>query len=102
VIDAPADTSVFLPSKLVDYLAFNKPILGITPPTGASADLLRRLGSRLAGPDDETGVVAALAALATSRGAGTLGAAARFRDVAAQYSLPAITRQWSDLLACVV
>src|SRR5262249_33818388 len=35
VVDAPSDgPSVFLPSKLVDYLAFRKPILGLTPADG--------------------------------------------------------------------
>ena len=43
VIDAPADESLFLPSKLIDYLPARKPILGLTPARGASADLIRAL-----------------------------------------------------------
>ena len=59
VIDAPAQTSVFLPSKLVDYMGAGQPILGITPP-GTSADLIRRLGGWVASPEDSQGVVVAL------------------------------------------
>ena len=47
VIDAPADDSLFLPSKLIDYLPLGRPILALTPARGASADL--RSAARLSG-----------------------------------------------------
>ena len=41
LIDAPSDTpSVFLPTKLVDYIFMDKPILAITP-VGTSADVVK-------------------------------------------------------------
>jgi glycosyltransferase involved in cell wall biosynthesis len=41
LIDAPSETpSVFLPSKLVEYIFMNKPILAITP-EGTSADVIQ-------------------------------------------------------------
>lgn len=49
VMDAPSDLSVFLPSKLIDYLGSGTPILGIVPP-GTSAELIRRLGGATADP----------------------------------------------------
>lgn len=49
VIDAPGESSVFLPSKLVEYLGAGVPIMGIVPP-GASARLIGRLGGRVANP----------------------------------------------------
>jgi glycosyltransferase involved in cell wall biosynthesis len=48
-IDASADISVFLPSKLVDYVGAARPIFGITPP-GTSATLVRELGGWVADP----------------------------------------------------
>lgn len=51
LIDAPSDISVFFPSKLVDYLASQKTILGITP-QGASRRILEQFGHRTANPDD--------------------------------------------------
>ena len=43
LIDAPLAESMFLPSKLVDYLALRKPILAITPRGGASWQALEGL-----------------------------------------------------------
>lgn len=51
VIDAPAEVSVFLPSKLIDYVGAARPILGLTPP-GAACDLIERLGGPTAHPSD--------------------------------------------------
>ena len=59
VIDAPEDVSVFLPSKLVDYLGAGVPILGIVPP-GASAKLISQMGGEVANPRDLPAVVDAL------------------------------------------
>lgn len=60
VIDAPADHSVFLPSKIVDYLALRRPILALTPAQGASARVLGGLGFPVIDPTDEAGILAAL------------------------------------------
>ncbi len=57
LIDADAETNVFLPSKTVDYLMLDRPILGLTPEKGATADVLRRSGHIVTLPGD----VAALA-----------------------------------------
>lgn len=51
-IDAPADKSVFLPSKLIEYVGAGRPILGLTPP-GAAANLIRELGGWVADPADD-------------------------------------------------
>ncbi|MBF0136816.1 MAG: hypothetical protein H7833_15865 [Magnetococcus sp. DMHC-1] len=65
VLDAPAQTSVFLPSKLVDYIGAGRPILGLTPP-GAAATLIERLGGWVA-PPDNPGLAAASLAQAIAR-----------------------------------
>lgn len=51
VIDAPFDQSVFLPSKLVDYMGAQRPILAITPP-GTAARLVSDLGGLVANPNN--------------------------------------------------
>lgn len=43
-IDAPAELSVFLPSKVIEYIAYNKPILSIGPEKGTIASLLNKYG----------------------------------------------------------
>jgi hypothetical protein len=60
ILDAPAERSVFLPSKLIDYTGAARPVLGLTP-EGAAASLIRRLGGWVADPADTPGSAAALA-----------------------------------------
>jgi hypothetical protein len=48
-IDAPATTSVFLPSKLIDYIGAGQPIFGITP-AGTAAKLILSVGGWVADP----------------------------------------------------
>ncbi len=43
LMDAPLEKSVFLPSKLVDYLALGKPLVAITPRQGAAWHALEKL-----------------------------------------------------------
>jgi hypothetical protein len=51
VIDAPAEQSVFLPSKLIDYIGASRPVLGITPP-GTATRLITELGGWVCDPAD--------------------------------------------------
>jgi hypothetical protein len=62
LLDAPAENSVFLPSKLADYLMVRKPILGLTPLNGASAEVLGRLGCPVIAPGDTPAIAAWLRA----------------------------------------
>jgi hypothetical protein len=59
VIDAPAAKSVFLPSKLVDYIGAGRPILGITP-LGTTERVIGQLGGWVADPSDINEVQVAL------------------------------------------
>ena len=99
VIDAPSDgPSVFLPSKLIDYLPFRKTILGVTPESGASARLLRRLGCPVAPPDDVDAIAAALADLVRRWREGTLAVGASFEGVAAEFDISRTARVLHDVL----
>ena len=50
ILDAPFDISVFFPSKLVDYIGAQKPILAITP-EGSCADIVREVGGLVYSPN---------------------------------------------------
>lgn len=56
VIDAPLENSVFMPSKIVDYLMLRKPILGLTPDGGVTAQILHRCGHVVVAPDDKQSI----------------------------------------------
>lgn len=72
IVDAPAERSVFLPSKLVDYVGAARPVLGLTPP-GASERLIKQLGGWTADPSDASAMRRAteefLSHLSAARGA---------------------------------
>ena len=100
VIDAPTDgPSPFLPSKLVDYLPLRKPIFGVTPAGGASASLLKRLGCRVATPDDEAAIRQAIAELLREWRGGTLGVEPQFDRVSAEFNISRTAAVFSDVLA---
>jgi hypothetical protein len=99
VIDAPSSgPSVFLPSKLIDYLPFRKPVLGVTPEPGASARLLRRLGCPVAPPDDVGAIASTLADLILRWRSGTLDVGESFDRVAAEFDIRHTTRLLHDVL----
>jgi hypothetical protein len=52
VIDADFEASPFLPSKIFDYLLFDKPMLALTPAGSATARFMRQLGYPSAAPND--------------------------------------------------
>lgn len=88
LIDAPTATaSPFLPSKLVDYLVFGKPIFGLTNADGASADLLRKLDFPIVPPDDVSAIASALGALLDAWRQGTLKLSPNYEEVASHYTL---------------
>ena len=95
VIDAPFDSSVFLPSKLVDYLGAERPILAITPP-GAAAELVRRLGGYVVSPGDDTAIAAILERIIAD---GRQSRRVPDRAVGAEYSAPVIAGQFDAIVA---
>lgn len=70
LIDAPSDLSVFLPSKIVDYLMLKKPILALTPPEGASRDVLAPLGHFIVAPTDKSAMIDTLTGIIASNAEG--------------------------------
>jgi glycosyltransferase involved in cell wall biosynthesis len=72
VIDAPSDYSVFLPSKLIDYIGAGRPIFAISS-AGASSDLVRRLGGAIAHPERPVEIAESLSAALAGIRAGCHG-----------------------------
>ena len=98
VIDAPADENLFLPSKLIDYLPAGKPILALTPPRGATADVIRALGYPVIAPDDERGIISAVEALLAARREGHLVRSPVHDEVSKQYDIRRTAEALAEIL----
>jgi glycosyltransferase involved in cell wall biosynthesis len=99
VIDAPSTgPNLFLPSKLVDYLALKKPILAITPREGASADLVRELGYTIVDPGDVDGIAAAVSSAIDAWQRGTAVVSPAHDEVASRYDIRQTARRFADVL----
>jgi glycosyltransferase involved in cell wall biosynthesis len=99
LIDAPAEESLFLPSKLIDYLPLAKPILAITPPVGASADVVRALGYPVISPDDEAGIAAAVDHLLDCWQHGRLSVSPSHAEAAGRYDIRRTAGAFAAILA---
>lgn len=99
IVDAPSDQgpSLFLPSKLIDYLPLRKPILGITPLMGPTADLLRELGYPVVDPRDVAGMARLLQELIEHTGRRP-GPSAQHDAVSRRYELRETTRAFGAVL----
>lgn len=72
VIDGNIKDSVFLPSKLIDYIGANRPIFGITPLSSPSARVISKIGGWVVGPDNISGIEKILCEILTHYKNGTL------------------------------
>lgn len=92
LVDAPltsTEESVFLPSKLIDYLGSGTPILAATPESGATARALRECGGRVCALERPQELEAALASIIEHRGLD----APTDPSAAARYELPNVGRR---------
>lgn len=94
VLDAPAQRSVFLPSKLIEYLGADRPVLAITPP-GPAQRLVEKCGGWTVGPGDPIAIADTLAgALDALRG----GRAWDPHPAVKRFSAPHVTEQFEDIV----
>lgn len=99
IIDAPSEgPSLFLPSKLVDYLPLRKPVLGVTPAQGPSAELLGALEYPVVDPNDISGIAAAIERLVDAHAAGRLGPTPQHNEVSQAYDINQTTRAFAQIL----
>jgi hypothetical protein len=91
-LDAPSDEqSVFLPSKLVDYLGVHRPVLGITPKQGVTADLLRSLNMPIADPENPNEIAEEIRKLHSLWKADRLKVDVNKSEIIDQYKIEATT-----------
>jgi len=98
LIDAPSadGLSLFLPSKLIDYLPMRRPILGLTPARGPSADLLNELGYPVIDPGDPAAMASHLASMVATGSRPALSD--RHDEVAQRFRIGALAREFGQVL----
>lgn len=100
LIDAPNDKpSPFLPSKLIEYVSTNKPILGLTPVTGAAAELLKQTNNSVVAPEDKSGIEKQLINILSST---TKIAEQDYSKLSSKYDSIYTTQQLSEIFDSVV
>ena len=97
LIDAPAETNVFLPSKLADYLMVERPIVALTPRVGPSAEIVRQLGYRVVEPEDVSAITDVLEDLLRRHSARTLGPSAAAAAFADRFGVDATARAFAGI-----
>lgn len=99
LIDAPSkEESLFLPSKLLDYLMFEKPILGITPKRGAAAEILDELDYIVVSPEDFVSIAASIDKLHEDWSNGQLTSSRKHKNVARRYEIKRIARELNKVV----
>ena len=99
VIEAPnAEPNPFLPSKLVDYLMLNKPILALSPPAGPTADLLRQLSYPVVPPDNAAMIRQTIKDIFVRQREGRLAPSRKHTEIASHYDVHKTTLEFNDIL----
>ena len=97
IIDAAMPPpSIFISSKLADYIGAKRPILAITP-DGAAASAVRELGGAVAPPDDPASIAHELSALLSAP-----AASGNFDDVRARYRADRLGARLSLAIAAAI
>jgi glycosyltransferase involved in cell wall biosynthesis len=99
LVDSPSTTSYpYLPSKLIDYLMFMKPIVGITPLNGAPADVLRALDCLIADPKDINAIYDILLKIIELWKQKKLKVNKNFIETSSIYTMEAVGSEFNDLI----
>jgi hypothetical protein len=98
LIEANAEVSPFFPAKLSDYLWAGRPIVALSPPESATADLLEAEYPLRVSPGDTVSVAVALERVWTAWRAGQLAELVPRRAIATSLSATAVRRHTEEIL----
>jgi len=96
LIDPPLEESPFLPSKLVEYIGADRPLLGITAP-GAATRVLTRAGALVADIHNLDSIVETLAALGELHHCGRLSRHRPHPDLRSRFEKRQVGAQFNQL-----
>lgn len=93
---------VFLPSKLIDYLPHQKPILGLTHPDSPGAELLYKLKCPVVPADDQFAIAAKLIKLREEWKQGKLKVTAAFKKHGRNYDIHRVSQRFEHIIYQVI
>lgn len=93
-VDAPCENNVFFPSKLVEYMAYERPIIGITPCQGTVSRILTEAGYLTV----ENGDVEALKGILLDAAEGRLNLAGIDYSAAEKYRPSTVAEDFIEIL----
>ncbi len=98
VVDGDLSNSGFLPSKLVDSIGMQRPVLGVSPEDSVTATLLRRLECPVVPPGEPAALAAAIAELHGRWKRGELAVGPAYRRVATEFETAQVARKFALIL----
>jgi glycosyltransferase involved in cell wall biosynthesis len=98
VIDTPGFEGVFLPTKLIEYLAHRKPVIGITEHGSAVHDVLQECGLSFADIQDPESIANVFEKMLALWSDGDLDSARPCRESAESYAIENVNRKLDDLV----
>jgi glycosyltransferase involved in cell wall biosynthesis len=98
LVEAEMAEGIFLPSKLVDYISAQKPVLALSPRVGVIADLVPGGGITRVDPGDVCGIRDAIRGLYTDFRKGALGQRSPAGQQVDQFRPELVAKRFLDIL----
>ena len=98
VVDADFQVSPFLPSKIFDYLLFDKPMMALTPSGSATSQFMEDLGYPCVGPNDIEGIKKLLMATLEKWKAGKLKPTAAHMEARKEFDVRSAGNRYVELI----
>ncbi len=98
VIDTPGYGGIFLPTKLIEYLPYAKPVMGLTEPDSTIYQLLQECDLTFANQEKPEEIADAFEGLLKQWEAGRWGVSEKFREHALHYRIDRVNAALDELL----
>ncbi len=102
VLDTPGFGGIFLPTKLIEYLPYSKPVLGLTEPDSAVHDVLRECDLAYADLSKPADIAAEFERLLAQWEAGDWDVSAKSREAALRFRIDHVNERLDELLESLV
>lgn len=102
VLDTPGAGGIFLPTKLVEYLPYSKPVLGLAEPESTIHQLIRDCDLSFADQNDPSAIADAFEALLSRWENGIWEVSQKSREGALKYRIENVNNQLDNILTSLI